>query len=189
MKNADIYQTLDYCENYELIKGPIFCSVRYTNGELKRGIKEPWLGEGFYFWDTRVEDAKWWGKTIYKGNFIIYHTTYNQHSPLLYDMVGNVQQFDDFVNAATLLKKKFNSSRISFPMVLAYFKKDTKFNYKAIRVWPSNQNLKKSGIHFPDNKIELVKFDKIQLCFFDKTLLTEPYEFFMNFSCSSKQTI
>ena len=61
MKSANIYQTLEDRDNYEYVKkhGPLFCHERYSNGNLKKGIKEPWLGPGYYFWDTRIEDAQW----------------------------------------------------------------------------------------------------------------------------------
>lgn len=80
MKVADIYQTLEDRQNYEEIEahGPYFCSERYQNGILKKGVKEPWLGEGYYFWDSRISDAQWWGDTIYsKKGYVIWLVMYN----------------------------------------------------------------------------------------------------------------
>ena len=67
MKDTDIYQTLEDRQNYEDVEehGPYFCYARYANGNPKSGVKEPWLGEGYYFWDTRIADARWWGDTVY----------------------------------------------------------------------------------------------------------------------------
>ena len=97
MRDTDIYQTLEDRQNYGEVEehGPFFCYVRDDNGIPKSGVKEPWLGEGYYFWDTRITDAQWWGDTVYsQKGYIICHTTYDQHSPLLYDLVGDMKHFD-----------------------------------------------------------------------------------------------
>ena len=171
--------------------GPYFCSERYANGILKKGIKEPWLGEGYYFWDTRIADARWWGDTVYSRNgYIICKTTYDQNSPLLYDLVGDIRQFYEFIECAELIRKKLNLTTIKFPVVLAYMKKENAdFNYKAIRVWPHPNTFGKTPVRFPDAKVVLCKPDKIQICFFDKTLLTEPYRIVWKKTFTANQTI
>lgn len=60
MKYTDIYQTLEDRQNYDDVEehGPYFCCARDANGIPKNGVKEPWLGEGYYFWDTRIADAR-----------------------------------------------------------------------------------------------------------------------------------
>ena len=193
MKTTEIYQTLENRQNYREVEdhGPYFCSERYANGILKRGTKEPWLGEGYYFWDTRITDARWWGDTVYgsKG-YIICKTTYDQHSPLLFDLVGDVRQFDEFIKCAELVMKERNVGTVKFPVVLAYMKKVGKeFNYKAIRVWPHPRTFEKTPIRFPDEKKVLYNPDKIQICFFDKTLLTEPYRIVYITTFTADQTI
>ncbi len=193
MKVADIYQTLEDRQNYEEIEahGPYFCSERYQNGILKKGVKEPWLGEGYYFWDSRISDAQWWGDTIYsKKGYVICHTTYDQHSKWLYDLVGDVQQFDEFVKFAELIRAERNIKTVKFPVVLAYMKKEVaEFNYKAIRVWPHPKTFEKTSINFPDENMILCKADKIQICFFDKTLLSAPFRIVKKKTFTANQTI
>ena len=63
------------------------------------------------------------------------------------------------------------------------------FNYKAIRVWPHPNTFEKTPIRFPDAKVVLCKPDKIQICFFDKTLLTEPYRIVGKKAFTANQTI
>lgn len=191
MKTTDIYQTLEDRQNYEDVErhGPYFCSARYADGVLKSGVKEPWLGEGYYFWDSRIADARWWGDTVYsKKGYIICHTTYDQHSPLLYDLVGDVKQFDEFVKCAELIKAKRRVKTVSFPVVLSYIKRLPEFAYKAIRVWPRPLSTDIVA-RFPDNKLVLGKADKIQICFFDKTLLINPYEVVEKKTFVANQTI
>ena len=192
MKTTEIYQTLEDRQNYEEVEqhGPYFCSVTYPNGILKKGSKQPWLGSGYYFWDTRICDAHWWGNNVYNRNgYIICHTTYDQHSPLLYDLVGNVDQFDEFIKCADLIKEKRNLSRVSFPVVLKYLKKTGNFNFSAIRVWPHPDYLNKTSVLFPDNKLFLGKAQKIQICFFDKQLLINPYKIVYRKNSAAEQTI
>ncbi len=68
-------------------------------------------------------------------------------------------------------------------------KENVDFNYKAIRVWPHPNTFEKTPIRFPDAKVVLCKPDKIQICFFDKTLLTEPYRIVGKKAFTANQTI
>lgn len=192
MLSTEIFQTLEYRGNEKEVEqhGPYFCSERNPDGSLKRGIKEPWLGEGYYFWDTRKKDAEWWGETIYrKKGYIIGKTTYDQHSPLLYDIVGIAKLLDEFVSCAELIKKQKQLDTIKFPVVLSYLKKLPDFNYKAIRVWPHPKDYNDTSIEFPGEKMIFGKTDKIQICFFDKTLLTEPFKIVDRKVFTENQTI
>lgn len=72
-------------------------------------------------------------------------------------------------------RKKRGVDTIKFTTVLSYLKKLPEFQYKAIRVWPIPHKIKDIGIRFNDKRIEFRGIDKVQICFFDKTLLTEPY--------------
>ena len=51
MRDTDIYQTLEDRQNYGEVEehGPYFCYAQDDNGIPKKGVKEPWLGEGYYF--------------------------------------------------------------------------------------------------------------------------------------------
>ena len=180
---TDIYQTLEDRGNYEEVEshGPYYCSLTDRRGNLKKGAKEPWLGEGYYFWDTRIGDARWWGDTIYgryyKG-FVVCHTCYDQHSPLLFDMVGSVAMFDEFERCVEHVKAKRHTAHVSFPLVLEYLKRRGDFTYKAIRVWPDPKiqaTNPQIGVFFPGGLASVRRIEKIQICFFDKRLLVQPF--------------
>lgn len=93
----------------------------------------------------------------------------------MYDLVGDLELFDEFVACASLIKEKTGLSKVSFPLVLSYMKKLSSFGYKAIRVWPYQRNVEETYVKFPDNRMMLGKTNKIQICFFDRTLLVYPY--------------
>lgn len=91
------------------------------------------------------------GDTVYsRKGYIICKTTYDQNSPLLYDLVGDIRQFDEFIECAKLIKEQRNLKTVKFPVVLAYMKKEKEdFNYKAIRVWPHPNTFEKRPSGFP----------------------------------------
>lgn len=178
MRPTKIYQTLENRNNNKEIEkhGPYYCSLLDGQGEIKVGAKAPWLGEGYYFWDTHIEDAHWWGQTVYKDmGYVICQTTYDAHSPLLYDLLGDLEAFDEFVKIAQLVKKVSQEERVSFAVVLQYLKNHTGFAYRAVRVMPVSISSKITDICFPKFGIYLAQVSKVQICFFDKTLLQNPF--------------
>lgn len=100
-----------------------------------------------------------------------------------------MMHFDEFVACAKYIKAKLNTDAVSFPVVLTYMKKLSSFDYKAIRAWPHPYTVEKTIVSFPGNKLVLGKTDKIQICFFDKTLLKNPYKIVENKTFAANQTI
>lgn len=150
MKLTDIYQTLENRQNYSEIEnnGPYFVQ-RKMKWYIKERCKRAMAWWRILFWDTRIEDAHWWGNTIYgRKGYVVCHTKYDQHSPFLYDLVGDISLFDEFIACAEFIKKKFKKDIITFPVVLNYLKKSGNFNYKAIRVWPYPNNMEKPLLSF-----------------------------------------
>ena len=197
MKETTIYQTLEDRSNDEevLAHGPYWCHLHDVNGKKKEGAREPWLGPGYYFWDTRIADARWWGETIYQEKgYIICQLRYDAHSPSLFDMVGDLAHYDEFMSLARQIQERRRTKTISFPIVLAYLKRHAGFSYKAIRVCPHPPKFISTNITFPGSRITVARLDKVQLCFFDKSLFIEPFEIVersaglsIQFEYSSKQ--
>ena len=181
MEKTTIYQTLEDRDNDEEVQahGPYWCDLYEADGKKKEGIKEPWLGAGYYFWDTLIENAHWWGETIYlrkKANYIICQSQYDSHSPHLFDLVGNVSHYREFVDCVAVMKSNGKGQKRSFPEVLAYLKQHADFRYKAVRARPHPLKFVSANIYFPGGQMELEKLDKVQICFFDKSLFIAPFE-------------
>ena len=122
MEKTTIYQTLEDRDNDEEVQehGPYWCDLYEADGKKKKGIKEPWLGAGYYFWDTLIEDAHWWGRTIYpKKGYIVCQSQYDSHSPQLFDLVGNVSHSREFVDCVAFIKSNGKGQKRAFPQVLA----------------------------------------------------------------------
>ena len=72
-----------------------------------------------------------------------------------------------------------HKKKITFPYVFSVLKKFGNFEYKAVRVWPYPlKNSFNAGyyIKFPGATAAIIQMTKIQICFFDTTLLTQPFE-------------
>lgn len=195
MKITTIYQTLEDKGNYDEVEshGPYFCSVTDLKGNKKTGTKIPWAGEGYYFWDTLIEDAHWWGKVSYKkyGNeYIIGQTFYDSHSPLLLDTLGNLDAYKQLKECADVLKEKKALSSVTLPVILEFLKCSKEFIYKAIRIHPDPIELiSSSNVLLPNNKYVLNRINKVQICFFDKTLLSNPFKVIFKSSFPKNFTI
>ena len=90
--------------------------------------------------------------------------------PLLYDLLGDLKAFDDFVEMARMVKEFNNCASVSFALVLKYLKEHTDFNYKAIRILAVPSSFKSTNISFPKRGIYLAQIGKVQICFFKKNL-------------------
>lgn len=101
------------------------------------------------------------------------------HSDLLLDLVGDIEALNYIIRAAELIKDEKGWEKVTFPYLLETLKKLPGFTYKAIRVCPIDTiHQKKASVFFPstkDARYSIAKADKVQICFFDKTLLTHSF--------------
>lgn len=179
MEKTTIYQTLEDRDNDEEVQehGPYWCDLYEADGKKKEGIKEPWLGAGYYFWDTLIENAHWWGETVYpKKGYIVCQSQYDSHSPHLFDLVGNVSHSRELVECVEFIKGNGKGQKRAFSQVLAYLRQHTDFRYKAIRARPHPRKFVSANIYFLGGGKELEKLDEVQICFFDKSLFIAPFE-------------
>ncbi len=97
-------------------------------------IKNPWLGNGYYFWDSFIELAHWWGETHYHGNYIITEAECPFPENEVYDLINNPEHIKEFANYVEMLEKK-NGEEVTVPQAIEHMKKHTSFSriYKAVR--------------------------------------------------------
>jgi hypothetical protein len=135
MSLTTIYQTLQDRDNIDEIEngGPFLCN--WTNA---------WLGNGYYFWDTHIELAHWWGRTRYlskKKAYVICSAKITRDYKC-WDLHGEGNHRLEFINAveelitAGLFKKEV--TRV--PQVIEFLKMRNFFTekYDSIRVMGSN---------------------------------------------------
>ncbi len=128
MKIKTLYQTLQDRGNPDdiLATAPFACKWQNT-----------WLGEGYYFWDTFIENAHWWGDVRYKSDYIISKFTCDFDTNICFDLVGDTEQMLDFSNSIEYLKgEKLINDKTIVSRVINHLKtKVDGFNFQAIRVY------------------------------------------------------
>lgn len=178
MKEVKIYQTLEDRGNYKEVEGhgPYLCSKREESGRTKLGSKEPWLGEGYYFWEHYIDDAKWWGDEIYRGHYIIAESRLDLHTEGLLDLYGDIEAQSDFEHCAIFIKGKMGFNRLKVADVIQHMR-DRFPEIRAVRVCPVNLSFPASNIiaTFPGRKYGISLSRKVQICIYDKDILPDEF--------------
>lgn len=152
---------------------PIFQAVAKVGDPLERESlgpisceENPWLGNGYYFWDGFLGNAEWWGKTHYKGNYMIFTSSYDAHSDELFDLIGNPEHMECFRVFASTLKKRLGCSSLKVSLVLEMMKKEGLFPFSAVKAEGRNKSGSRSNFLFFDDQgmYYLQPVPKIQLC-------------------------
>lgn len=161
------YQTLDDNGNYDEVRqhGPYECCRN-----------DAWLGDGYYFWDTFIENAHWWGEKGYKGKYIVCRAKYNLENDSCFDLVGNTSDLEDFRTICGKMKEcgSFGDD-IIVADVIALLRKTPNFNYKAVRA-PSTNAKNDNGeysIRYKkgcNNRQRLDLIPLIQICLFNNEM-------------------
>lgn len=160
-----IYQTLDDRENPEYVEnhGPFLCE-----------LDNAWLGTGFYFWDTFIDNAHWWGKVRYNSNYIICKSEIIPDDNNCFDLVGNTKHLLEFEKIITLMKKKgLLTSKTTVATVLDFlFNKLKNNHFFSVRVYGINSKSKNSGymgsLKFENIKSQYLDYKPaIQLCIYN----------------------
>ncbi len=143
-----------------------------------RCVNDPWLGEGYYFWDSFIELAKWWGEVHYGGNYIITETTATFNDDAVFDLVGNTDHMKFFAQYVDILENDLKCEA-TVAQVIEHLKKHTSFGktFKAIRA-DGRLSIKNIPENLPYIKYVRFSLDhpqyldllpSIQYCVFEKT--------------------
>jgi len=169
LKIKKIYQTLEDRDNPDYIE---------ENTPFKCKRKNAWLGVGYYFWDTFIENAHWWGKFSYHNSYVICEFKSNFNSEICFDLVGETEHMLEFESIIELLKKKnliTNNTTVS--RILSFIRDVIDFKYEAIRVYGINSisNKKEENkdyifqIPFVKKGYQYLDYKPlIQICIFEK---------------------
>lgn len=171
MGNRILYQAVEDRNNPDYVEqnGPFWCNN-----------KTAWLGHGYYFWDTFIEHAHWWGGLNYKTQgYIICQSSCEDNSNCVYDLVSNPELFYEIEKIATLIEQANNVNTVYVPEIIEYLKSKTSFlqKYKAIRANPLCTRPNTSFRYkFNDkNKAFIDTRPAIQYCILDKTFFNSQY--------------
>ena len=171
MKVKTLHQTLADRGNPDEVelRGPFKCNWSNT-----------WLGEGYYFWDTFIENAHWWGKVRYNDAYIICEAHCDVDSSNCFDLVGDTDHMNYFTDSLNYLKdQSLIDNKTTFARVLSFIKsKIPGFKFQAVRVYgiksisDHNEDYAKfrHRIMFEPAKPQYLDYKPpIQICIFEKS--------------------
>lgn len=161
MKLRKAYQTLENRNNPDQIEeqGPFLCNR-----------KSAWLGEGYYFWDSFIENAHWWGQEGYKNNYVICESTFELDEDKCFNLVDNPEHLKlfEFTKKALIEQQIHN---LIVPRVIKFLKQRKNFKYEAIRANGINSKNESRTPFVIKGHQYLESFPAIQICFFSKKSL------------------
>lgn len=162
MRVRHLYQCVE--DRGDTLCKPIICKA-----------DDAWLGEGFYFWDSEIDDAHWWGHAHYGDLYLIYQSQYDYDSLDYLDLLGNTEHRKYFFTFAEAIKNKRNGAYTVGQTIELLKRIDKQFltTYKAIRALPENLKSKTFHIYFENDKFFLSNRTRIQMCVIDTSFLIE----------------
>lgn len=174
-----VYQTIESTKDKDKIirEAPFLCE------DDPKELKE-WLGSGYYFWDTFIELAYWWGRVHYlkrHKHYAICKTKLKCDSDAILDLVGNLEQVKDVQEIIHQMRvcPEFNSKTFKAQLVINYIRNILKVPYKAIRAYGENSSRDKSIKDFRlkfSSQAFLNLCPEVQICVIDKSILDLPVE-------------
>ena len=171
MAKKIVYQTLEDRGNRKIIEeeGPFMCKWENT-----------WLGDGYYFWDTFIENAHWWGEECrkYPNGYVICQAICDFNDIDCCDLVGNTDHLLMFSDSFNFLKNEgLANENTTVKRLIHYLKYELKyFKFNSIRVFGlRSKNLKSPysfTLNFEEKKPQYLDFKPaIQICFYSKNSL------------------
>lgn len=164
-----LFQTLEDRNNPEEVEldGPFECTRT-----------DAWLGRGYYFWDTHIELAHWWGNKGYRTKYIICRAD-GRLDENCWDLHGNGAHRLEFEEICKELisKRIFEESRLIVPKLIMYLKKNNIFVYSSIRALGSGGGIADPLLKY---RIKFKNYDKtfldlrppVQICLLEKQALS-----------------
>lgn len=135
-----LYQTLQDRHNPDHIEqeGPFQCKKRNS-----------WLGVGYYYWDSFINNAHFWGETSYGvDKYVICEAECDYNTDKCLDLVGttdHIASFNEFY--AVLREQRLADENTTVARIIEYMKtKMVSFKYEAVRIYGVN-SLGKNNIY------------------------------------------
>lgn len=167
METKSLFQTVEDRGNIDEIEsqGPFLCNR-----------SNAWLGKGFYFWDSFLDLAHWWGRTVYMGKYVICRSYCDSTSNKVYDLYNDFETLKEFADLKSALQDKLHISNISVGEVLCYLIKNSDFTnrYQAIRAKATGCMRHAPTMRFVNyNSAYLELMPPVQFCVLDKRFLVD----------------
>lgn len=163
-----VYQTLEDRNNPDDIEcnGPFLC--RRTDA---------WLGMGYYFWESFLNNAHWWGTHSYDGRYVICEAYYDENSEDCLDLVGNPDHINIVHEALNQMQQRDIpiTEKTTLARVFEFLRRIGCFPFKATRLSvPKSKSVTSPfAERLPiSNRFVLDLNPPIQICFYKKDVLS-----------------
>lgn len=152
--------------------------VKYTFPILSRKIvengcvkSEPWLAEGYYFWESFISNAEYWGKSHCHGNYDIYCGEYDSNDPKCLNLIDNPVCISLIEQAyKTFIEEKSRKPQY-LCQVFYFLRKGNTFKnqYDCVRVVADGGMSNGDSVHYSKDSFVLYSIIRqIQVCFWTK---------------------
>lgn len=123
-----LYQTLEDRDNVDYVE---------ANGPFLGNVRDRWLGKGYYFWDTFIDAAHYWGFVSYKvkgKDYIIAKSEVDIPKNMLLNLL-EPEHLVMFANWRDSYAKTFPGSKVTVEKVITHAEKlmGGNFPYSAIK--------------------------------------------------------
>ncbi len=166
MKTRFVYQTVEDRDNPDEVErsGPFCCSK-----------KDAWLGTGYYFWESFIDNAHWWGANTYPHGYIICQASYVNDEEKCLDF-NTPEGVDVLKETMPILRKAGITPRNTYvSTVIEFLKKIGHFQWEAARITPRDDRNANDSPHRHrarvDDRYSISLCPAIQICFYSKTAL------------------
>lgn len=161
-----LYQTVDDRGNPDQVEaeGPFKCT---------KAERDPWLGDGYYFWENYIENAHWWGEKGYHNRYMICSASCKDSN--IFDLTsGNLEHLAILKEYWQILLDRAPKKRFTVRTVLEHMMTYSgAFDYAAIRTdgintANSDAGISKHRLYFPNKASYINLMPQIQICIIDK---------------------
>lgn len=156
-------------ETYILKNAPFKSEFNKESGKI------PFLGGGYYLWDTNLAAAHFWGKHHYKENYSIYECVLNIEDDKFLDLVGSRKDMIMLGELISRFESYFEDEDICLGEILEFLKKINIlspgiFDIDVVRAIDSSKGKKDTDILYfnRDKKHYIDLFPRLIICFYTK---------------------
>lgn len=108
-----------------------------------------WLGPGYYFWDSFIENAHWWAKVRRYNGYFICEASYIHDHNYVFDLVGNSNHILKFKEIIEKMKQiGMVNKETTVPRILAIMRDFPGWEWSAIRANGIQSREKKSEYNY-----------------------------------------
>jgi hypothetical protein len=136
-----VYQTLEDRDNPDEIE---------RHGPFKCNKNNAWMGEGYYFWESFIDNAHWWGEECnsFENGYIICEAIYIEHEDQCFNLIDNPEHMKMFNDTKDLMLKQglYKDGETTVARIIEFLRTKLKiFKYEAVRVNGVNSKSYKSS--------------------------------------------